>query len=192
MFTQLIGNDVLRVFWNGQTWPWTLPSMSNGDIDLWSLFFSLIIASRGLGCSPMCYESFGVVIFDLPPLLQGQMGSLTFDVDFSRLLLVLEVWDVHPTYRKSCAASLLEWLFLTSDPSFKVKWGHWPLKLVFSLIIASRGSGCSLNWYETMCWESFRVVRLHLWHRQAIYCAQISKNFISPKMVAILNLKIFG
>ena len=72
----------------------------------------------------MCCESFGVVIFDLRPLLQGQMGSLTFEVDFSRLLLVLEVWDVHPTYGKSCAASLLEWLFLTSDPSLEVKWGH--------------------------------------------------------------------
>ena len=72
----------------------------------------------------MCYESFGVIIFDLRPLLQGQMGSLTFEVDFSGLLLVLEVWDVHPTYRKSCATSLLEWLFFTSDPPFKVKWGH--------------------------------------------------------------------
>ena len=69
-------------------------------------------------------ESFGVVIFDLRPLLQSQMGSMTFEVDFSRLLLVLEVWDVHPTYRKSCAASLLGWLFFTSDPSFKVKLGH--------------------------------------------------------------------
>ena len=63
-------------------------------------------------------------MFDLRPLLHGQIGSLTFNVDFSRLLLVLKVWDVHPTYRKSCAASLLEWLSLTFDPSFKVKWGH--------------------------------------------------------------------
>ena len=79
----------------------------------------------------MCCESFEVVSFDLRPLLQGQMGSLTFEVDFSRLLLVLEVWDVHPTYRKWCAASLLEWSVLTSDPSFKVKWGHWPFKSIF-------------------------------------------------------------
>ena len=64
-----------------------------------------------------------MVRLDLGHSLQGQMGSFTFEVDFSRLLLLLEVWDVHPTYRKSCAASLLEWLFLTSDPSFKVKWG---------------------------------------------------------------------
>ena len=69
-------------------------------------------------------QVFWIVIFDLRPLLQGQMGSLTFEVDFSRLLLVLDVWDVHPTYRKLCAASLLEWLFFTSDPSFKVKWGQ--------------------------------------------------------------------
>ena len=64
----------------------------------------------------MCCESFGGVIFDLQPLLQGQMGSLTFEVDFSHLLLVLEVWDVDPTDRKSCAASLLQGLFFTSDP----------------------------------------------------------------------------
>ena len=80
MFTQLIGNHVLQVFWSGY--------------------------------------------FYLRPLLQRQMGSLTFKVDFSRLLLVLEVWDVHPTYRKRCDASLLKWSVLTSNPSFKVKWHH--------------------------------------------------------------------
>ena len=72
----------------------------------------------------MYCESFGVVIFDLRPLLRGKMGgSLTFEVDFSLLLLFLEVPD-HPTYRKLCAVSLLKWSVLTSDPSFKVKWGH--------------------------------------------------------------------
>ena len=66
----------------------------------------------------MCCKPFGVVIFDLWPLLQGQMGSLTFKVDFSCLLLVLEVSDVHPTYRKSCAVSLLD----TAHDSLKVGW----------------------------------------------------------------------
>ena len=95
----------------------------------------------------MYYESFGVVIFDLRPLLQGQMGSLTFEVDFSRLLLVLEVWDVHPTYRKSCATSLLEWLFFTSDPPLQGQMGSLTFEvfLFFSPIIGSRGSGCSPN-----------------------------------------------
>ena len=68
----------------------------------------------------MCYESFRVVRLDLGHSLQGQMGSLAFEVDFSHLLLLLEVWDVHPTYRKSCAASLLGVIF----PFFNVKWGH--------------------------------------------------------------------
>ena len=39
----------------------------------------------------------------------------------TRLLLVLEVWDGKPTYRKSWAGNLLVWSDLTLDPSFKVK-----------------------------------------------------------------------
>ena len=45
----------------------------------------------------MGWKSFGVVGFDLGPLLQGQ------------------------TYRKSWAGNLLVWSDLTLDPSFKVK-----------------------------------------------------------------------
>ena len=63
----------------------------------------------------MCCESFGMVIFDLRPLLQCEMGSLTFEVDFSRLLLALEVWDVHSTDKKLCAESLFEWSDFTCD-----------------------------------------------------------------------------
>ena len=65
------------------------------------------------------------------------MGS---EVLLTRLLLVLEVWDGKPTYRKSWAGNLLVWSDLTSDltfdppgnllmwsdlldPSFKVKRG---------------------------------------------------------------------
>ena len=40
-----------------------------------------------------------------------------------RLLLVLEVWDGKPTYRKSWAENLLVWSDLTLDLSFKVKRG---------------------------------------------------------------------
>ena len=42
------------------------------------------------------------------------------------LLLVLEVWDGKPTYRKSWAGNLLMWSDLTLSPSFEVKRG--PLK----------------------------------------------------------------
>ena len=50
----------------------------------------------------MCCESFEVVSFDL---LQGQMGSLTFYVNFSRLLLVLDVWDVVEMLLEMCCES---------------------------------------------------------------------------------------
>ena len=69
-----------------------------------------------MGC-----ESSDVVRFDLEPLPQGQIRIATLKVLITRLLLVLEVWDVKPTYRESCAANLLMWSHLTLGPSFKVK-----------------------------------------------------------------------
>ena len=55
----------------------------------------------------MCCESSDVVRFDLGPLLPGQTRIAKVKVLITRLLLVLEVWDGKPTYRKSCAANLL-------------------------------------------------------------------------------------
>ena len=49
----------------------------------------------------MGWESFGVVRFDLGPLLQGQTSIAKLKSSITRLLLVLEVWDVKPTCRKS-------------------------------------------------------------------------------------------
>ena len=67
----------------------------------------------------MGWESFNVVRFDLGLLLQGQMRIAKFKSAFTRLL-VLEVCNVKPTYRKSWPGN-----FLTSDltfgPSFRVK-----------------------------------------------------------------------
>ena len=73
----------------------------------------------------MGWESSGVVGFDLGPLIQGQMrtaklGSV-YNSLIARLLLVLEVWDGKPAYRKSWAGNLLAWSDLTLGPSFKVK-----------------------------------------------------------------------
>ena len=48
----------------------------------------------------MGWESFGVVGFDLGPLLQGQTKIANLKVPINRLLLVLEVWDGKPSYRK--------------------------------------------------------------------------------------------
>ena len=47
-----------------------------------------------------------MVRLDLGHSLQGEVGSLTFEVDFSRLLLLREVWNVHLTYREPCDARL--------------------------------------------------------------------------------------
>ena len=69
----------------------------------------------------MAWESFGVVRFDLGPLLQGQTRIAKLKVLITRLLLVLDLWDGKPTYRKSLAGNLLVWSDLTLDPCFKVK-----------------------------------------------------------------------
>ena len=69
----------------------------------------------------MGWGSFGVVRFDLGPLLQGQTSIAKLKSSITRLLLVLEVWDVKPTCRKSCAGNLMVWTDLTLGLSFKVK-----------------------------------------------------------------------
>ena len=55
----------------------------------------------------MGWESVDVVRFDLGPNLK---------VLITRLLLVLEVWNGKPTYRKSWAGNLLVWSDLSLDP----------------------------------------------------------------------------
>ena len=69
----------------------------------------------------MCWESSGVVRFDLGPLVQGQTKIAKPKVLITRLLLVLQVWDGIPTYRKSWAGNLLVWSDLTLGLFFKVK-----------------------------------------------------------------------
>ena len=68
----------------------------------------------------MCCKFSNVVRFDLGPLLQGQMRIAKFKSAYN-LLLVLEVWDGKPTYRKSWAGNIVVWSNLTLGPSFKVK-----------------------------------------------------------------------
>ena len=51
------------------------------------------------------------------------------------LLLVLEVWDGKPTYRKSWAGNLLVWSDLTLGPSFKVKGGEPNLKVLITRLL---------------------------------------------------------
>ena len=53
----------------------------------------------------------------------------------SPLLLVLEVCNVKPTYRKSWVANLLMWLDSTLGPAFKVKRGNGNLKVVITHLL---------------------------------------------------------
>ena len=57
----------------------------------------------------------------LDPSFKVKRGEPNLKVLITRLLLVLEVRDGEPTYRKSWAGNLLVWSDLTLDPSFKVK-----------------------------------------------------------------------
>ena len=61
----------------------------------------------------------------------------------TRLLLVLEVGDGKPAYRKSWAGSLLMWLDLTLGPSFKVKRGQPKAKVPITrlLLVLEVGDG---------------------------------------------------
>ena len=64
----------------------------------------------------MGWESSGEVGFDLGPLIQGQTRTAKIKVLTTHLLLVLEVWDGKPAYRKSWAGNLLVWSDLTWAP----------------------------------------------------------------------------
>ena len=64
----------------------------------------------------MGWESFCVVRFDFGPLAQGQKRIAKLKLLITQLLLVLEVWDGKPAYRKSLAGNLLVWTELTLGP----------------------------------------------------------------------------
>ena len=61
----------------------------------------------------MGWESFVVVRFDLGALLQGQTRIASLKVLITHLLLVVQVWDGKPTYRKSWTGNVLIWSDLT-------------------------------------------------------------------------------
>ena len=64
----------------------------------------------------MDWESSDVVRFDLGPLLQGLTRIPKLKMLITRLLLVREVCNVKPIYRKSLVGNLLMWSDLTLDP----------------------------------------------------------------------------
>ena len=69
----------------------------------------------------MAWESFGVVGFDLGPLLQGQTRIAKLKSAYNSLIIGPRGLGWKPTYRKSGPGNLLVWSDLTLDPSFKVK-----------------------------------------------------------------------
>ena len=69
----------------------------------------------------MGWKSFGVVIFDLGPLLQGQTRIAKIKSAYNSLIIGRTSWDGKPSYRKSWAGNLLIWFDLTLNLSFKVK-----------------------------------------------------------------------
>ena len=83
----------------------------------------------------MAWESSGVVGFDLGPSFKVKRGQPKVKVPITRLLLVVEVWDGKPTYRKSWAGNLLVRLDLTLGPSFKVKQGQPNLKVLITRLL---------------------------------------------------------
>ena len=70
----------------------------------------------------MGWESCDVIRFDLEPLLQDETRTAKLKSVYNSLL-VLEVCNVKPTYRKSWAGNHLM-SDLTLGPSFKVKRGQ--------------------------------------------------------------------
>ena len=71
----------------------------------------------------MDWEFFVWSDLTLDPSFKVKQGKPNLKVLITCLLLVLEVFDGKPTYRKSQAVNLLVWSDLTLDPSFKVKRG---------------------------------------------------------------------
>ena len=90
----------------------------------------------------MGWESSGVVGFDLGPLFKVKRGQSNLKVLITRLLLVLDVWDGKPAYRKSWAGNLLVWSDLTLGPLLEGQMRIAKGKSAYnSLIIGPRGLG---------------------------------------------------
>ena len=69
----------------------------------------------------MGWESFGVVRFDLGPLLQGQTRIAKLKSAYNSLIIGPRGLGCKLTYRKSWVGNLLVWSDFTLDLSFKVK-----------------------------------------------------------------------
>ena len=64
-----------------------------------------------------------------------KLGKVRIKVPITRLLLVLEVYNVQSTFRKPYAANLLAMSDLTLDRSLKVKLGRVSIKVPISSLL---------------------------------------------------------
>ena len=81
----------------------------------------------------MGWESFGVVRFDLGPLLQGQTRIPKLKSAYNSL--IIGHTGLEGKHRKLWAGNLLVWSDLTLDPSFKVKQGQLNLKVLITRLL---------------------------------------------------------
>ena len=119
----------------------------------------------------MGWEASGVVRFYLGPLLQGQTRIAKLKMFITHLILVVQVWDGKPTYRKSWAGNLFMWSDLTLDPSFKAKQVYPNLKVLISRLLLvlevcnvkptyrKSWAGNLLTWSDFTLGRSFKVKR---------------------------------
>ena len=78
----------------------------------------------------------------LNPFFKVKQIQQNLKVPITRLLLVLEVWDGKPSYRKSWAGNLLVWSDLTFGSLLQGQIRTAKLKSAYnSLIIGPRGLG---------------------------------------------------
>ena len=83
----------------------------------------------------MGWESFGVVGFDLGPLLQGQMRIAKHKNAYNSLIISPRALGCKPTCRKSWAWNLLVWSHLTLGSPFKVKRAKPNLKVLITRLL---------------------------------------------------------
>ena len=58
-------------------------------------------------------------------------GIILLKSPYISFIITTGVWNVKTTYRKSRAGNLFQWLTLTFDPFFSVKWGNLTTKALY-------------------------------------------------------------
>ena len=96
-------------------------------------------------------ESFGVVGFDLGPLLQGQTRMAKLKVLITRLLLVLEVWDGKPNILEVMGWKSFGVVGFYLGPLLQGHTRIAKLKSAYNLLIIDpRGLQCETNSYKIL------------------------------------------